>query len=560
MATRTNSKRARAPAQATAKTALAAKKQKAQAPAQDPLPSTWDEIGRVYFDHVGKGDENQNAKQLRSYIVKAWFHAHDRKLPGRGQLAVMAGQRIKDWGWLKDVDAYLDIVRNKMGLALASWPTVTNAAKVMCSYVFKTTGDDTYKAVAERYSKEGTAIGKTRDTKEQTQTMSETERARYATPLQLQRNARLLLAMANKLGTDAPPKEAKRSQVEAFRKIWLQAPMYLTLTEGREGVLRPQNFTSARIIKAGDAQPAKGQNTLKVTPTEVTFKWYDYKSARKFKGDVDEAEVTWSFSSRTGAPPDHVRLVKAWNDSLKAFPRKYAVVNFSVRGDAADKEAESSLAGRLIENAWVYDKTLRPTANDRSSFTTWFRWNGGEGPLKMNDELRWAQQSMSSKVITERNYSKVGERWLIEAFRQQEPIRVDELETGVNADGGSTERTAEPEVASILMDFHDQVEPDAADTREEYAIPTGLPFKPKFDITTYMQRYRKGLIPGLPDSALRFKKAKDAYRKRQGAWKMGRVAELARLNADKGKDRPLPLEETVKKYKLRYDPATKMYL
>ena len=531
---------------------------------------------------AGKGRNDSAA--LESFLPRIYRVLGQRK-PYLKRMTQEERSKIKitDWSFVKNTEGLAAMLKNEFAnIAVGSRLMPINTMQVCAQGIFEITGDKSYDDAVSRYKDLAKVVNETTKGKEKFQEMDPKEKARYKTPLDLQRNARQLYWMAEQTGTDPP--EGTQA-LKAFRMLWMQAPVYATLTEGRLGVLRPQNFYSARVLGPKEKEGGSNENWVKVTPTSVKFHWTKYKGTRKFRGDVDAARVVWEFKS-TDQHTDHKKMVQLWNDSLKAFPRKWAMTD--LKGGALITEEEEDLSGsedeaaprrtsrkknnntfasRLVITGWVLDGKdcpldKRPTAdNIRSAFTTLFYWNGGDGSRGARtviEQEQWAHNSMSGKEVLETNYNKAGEKWLLELMKKFESTRVRELADWTITKG--MQQTAEDELVDILMSFQDRVKEPTEGEQQVYEIPQGLPFIPEFDMTEYMRKYRKGLIPGLPDSAETFRRAQAAYRARNSGWTLSRRAELYRLNKDKDKeDRPKPQEAVVKKYHLKYDKDSKTY-
>lgn len=399
------------------------------------------------------------------------------------------------------------------------------------------------------------AFGKVRAKKTAEQTFTAKERQEYATPLEFDRNGRLLEAETLIAGTDASRfAQMGKAKLNRFKRMWQNYAMYRMITNG-DFVLRPQSFYNVLVVKS-EAEAQKHSAANAGLHNYFVFTTDESKPLTIIMNDWKTKDA--KANKEPGMVPGPRNLVftstyvtKAVRDSFIAFPRKWLM---------QQSTGEQSLNATQVSGSacieWVLqpDRTdaQRPTFNTiRSSYTTnFFNQNAGNVPREV-----WSRQSLSSLAEMSNSYFKAGEPELLARMKADYPKMMHERKLYE----GKPSAVDMKQMAKSAWLIEGPV------LRYEYAA---VPKISKYDNTVYMNQYRndKVVLEETEGSNPVYRiGTRDIYLKAKRKYQAGGGARMALVHylnkgLRKNKTRRRPYGKSVTKYQILWDDATFKYV
>lgn len=310
--------------------------------------------------------------------------------------------------WLKDETQILKWIEENKGSSLSNRKMYLQAAAAGAELGGFGSAAKAYMQVAYEHNQE-------QQEEKMKQTLSDTERQRYVTPLVLRQNVSVLAEALRQVGTSPP----EGTSLDTFRNLWQVYPLMLLLTlewpPGEERVFRADVGYTTHLLDMSTASPTdewlQRENFIEFDPRHpgrpVRLQLNHYKTLGKGKGQYKHVPVTVMIGDK--------EWLKAFHDSYAAFPRSYLITS----AREPEKQASDSWGSQIIKRwGWVLDDRAvgqRPGANEiRSSLATEFY----DTHSTKEPRAKFAHRSMSSDYEMEISYFKAAESEVLKLFRE----------------------------------------------------------------------------------------------------------------------------------------------
>lgn len=336
--------------------------------------------------------------------------------------------------WLKKESKVIDWIEEHKGSSLSNRKMYLQAAAAGAELAGFESSSQAYMQVAYEYNQQ-------QQEDKMKQSLSETERQRYETPLTLRQNVAVLGSALADLGTEPPPGVA----LDVFRNLWQVYPLMYLLSlawpPGTERVFRADVGYTTHLLDMSKASPTeewlKTENYFEFDPrrpdTPIKLQLNHFKTLGKGKGAYKHEPVTVLIGDKD--------WLKAFHDSYRAFPRAYLVAS----ARAPTEQASDSWGSQVIKRwGWVLDGrpvAQRPGANEiRSSLSTEFYDTHSTKEARM----KFAHRSMSSDTEMELSYFKAAETEVLKKFKR-------DRKTEAEADGKLLDKRLRARAVAVAL-------------------------------------------------------------------------------------------------------------
>lgn len=292
------------------------------------------------------------------------------------------------WDWLKKTRANIAFVEaDKRGLSSKRQMLsgMQAAAKIM-----------RMDEEAEAYGKVASTIGHAIDTLAEENVMNESDKAKFKTPMEFDKNVMILEAAANKLGTQGAGGTKLRE--EEYNRVWMTYMAYKTLVQTTDAVHRLQSVYSTQVL---DHIPRRSEmERLRKDKT-------NYFAYNPSKPKEPILLVLNSYKTVTAHGPamysfEEPSFIKGFHDSMKAYPRKWFISLLR----NPDEPLGNARASSFIKEGFVLrvaEGEQKPTANTiRHVFANLQLAENRD--YKSRDQF--AKRSLTSKDTLERHYQE----------------------------------------------------------------------------------------------------------------------------------------------------------